>query len=247
MVEVIGGVDTHAAVHCAAVIDANGRLLGVREFEANQAGYRSLICWMRTRGQIRSVGVEGTGAYGAGLARYLHAEGAEVLEVARPDRRTRRRWGKSDPIDAEAAARSVLAGTATVSPKGQDGLIEAIRALRVARNGALKAKTAATNTLRSMIITAPEELRRTLDVSAWHPTLVASCSGLRPDMDRLEDPVHSTKLALRSIALRARALSEEVRALDRELRALIERAAPVTLGAFGLGTDTVGALLVTVG
>jgi len=98
-----------------------------------------------------------------------------------------------------------------------------------------------------MIVTAPEELRRSLDVSAWHTSLVRSCERLRPEMDRLDDPLQATKLALRSIALRARSLSEEVKMLDQQLRALIEEAAPATLGSFALGTDTVGALLVTIG
>ena len=133
--EVIGGVDTHTETHCAALVDACGRLLGVNEFAASESGYRKLTAWMRSHGSVRRVGVEGTGAYGAGLARHLRSEGVEVLEVSRPDRRTRRRWGKSDPIDAEAAARAVLAGTATIVPKGQDGVIEAVRALRVARKG----------------------------------------------------------------------------------------------------------------
>ncbi|MEX0754809.1 MAG: transposase [Actinomycetota bacterium] len=162
MDEVIGGVDTHTQAHCAAVIDARGRLLGVRQFAASQAGYRELAAWMRSHGSIRRMGVEGTGAFGAGLTRHLRSEGVEVVEVPRPDRRSRRRWGKSDPIDAEAAARAVLAGTATIVPKGQDGLIEAIRALRVVRTRAIKAKTAATNSRRSMIVSAPEELRATL-------------------------------------------------------------------------------------
>lgn len=247
MDEVIGGVDTHTETHCAALVDACGRLLGVNEFAASESGYRKLTAWMRSHGSVRRVGVEGTGAYGAGLARHLRSEGVEVLEVPRPDRRTRRRWGKSDPIDAEAAARSVLAGTATIVPKGQDGVIEAIRALRVARNGAIKAKTAATNTLRSMIVTAPEELRRTLDVSAWHTTLIASCTRLRPNMEQLEDPEQATKLALRTIAMRVRSLAEEVRKLDAQLQLLIRHAAPAIFGAFALGPDTVGALLVTVG
>lgn len=246
-VEVIGGVDTHTAKHCAAVVDRQGRLLGVREFDANESGYRKLASWMRSHGQLQRVGVEGTGAYGAGLARHLRVLGLEVLEVPRPDRRLRRQRGKSDPIDAEAAARSVLAGTAAVAPKGANGQIEAIRALRITRNGAVKAKTAATNTLRSMIITAPEELRKSLQVSAWHTTLVASCARLRPEMDRLDDPLQATKLALRSIALRARSLAGEVKVLDRQLRTLIEGTAPATLASFALGTDTVGALLVTVG
>lgn len=140
---IIGGVDTHTATHHAAVIDFHGRLLGDAEFPATSAGYAEMLTWMRRKGNPRRVGVEGTGAYGAGLARYLHEQNVEVLEVPRPDRRLRRQRGKSDPIDAEAAARTVLAGKASGAPKLADGPIEAIRMLRVARLGAVKAKTAA--------------------------------------------------------------------------------------------------------
>ena len=145
MEAVIGGVDTHSAVHCVAAVDSMGRLLGVSEFPASVDGYEQLLNWLRHRGAVQRVGVEGTGAYGAGLARFLADHGVTVLEVARPDRRQRRNRGKSDPLDAEAAARSVLAGTATVVPKGGDGPIEAVRALRVARVGAKKARTAGLN------------------------------------------------------------------------------------------------------
>lgn len=159
---IIGGVDTHVATHHAAVIDGGGRLLDHRQFPATPDGYVQLLRWLRTKGQLEAVGIEGTGAYGAGLARHLASHGVAVVEVPRPDRRLRRQHGKSDPIDAEAAARAVLAGTATVKPKLANGPIEAVRALRVARNGAIKAKTAATNSLHAMVITAPEPLRTQL-------------------------------------------------------------------------------------
>ena len=127
---VVGGVDTHAATHHAAVLDARGALLGSAQFPATGAGYSDLLGWMSEFGRLHCVGVEGTGAYGAGLARHLHGHGVVVLEVPRPDRRLRRRLGKSDPIDAEAAARAVLAGTASARPKLSNGPMEAIRALR---------------------------------------------------------------------------------------------------------------------
>lgn len=142
---VIGGVDTHAGTHQVAALDERGRLLGTAEFAATSGGYDAMLRWLQQHGTIGAVGVEGTGAYGAGLARHLHGHDVVVLEVPRPDRRIRRQRGKSDSIDAEAAARAVLAGTATVLPKRGDVPIEALRALRVARNGAIKAKTAATN------------------------------------------------------------------------------------------------------
>src|SRR6185437_6978688 len=168
--------------------------------------------------------LEGTGAYGAGLARHLHEHGVDVLEVPRPDRRLRRQRGKSDLIDAEAAARTVLAGNASGAPKLATGPIEAIRMLRIARAGAVKAKTAAANTLIAVLVTAPEPLRsqlRTLSTAR----LIDACLRLRPDTTNLHDPAQAAKVALRSIATRARALDAEARGLKKQLDALTVAAA----------------------
>jgi transposase len=135
---VIGGVDTHGRTHHAAVIDQQGRLVGNREFPADSGGYRQLLSWLGRHGRLDAVGVEGSGSYGAGLTRYLLDQHVAVVEVDRPDRRTRRQRGKSDPIDAEAAARAVLAGVATAPAKRRDGIVESIRALRAARSGATR-------------------------------------------------------------------------------------------------------------
>lgn len=242
---VIGGVDTHAVTHHAVALDRRGVLQGSQEFAATAAGYGELHAWLRSHGTIDRVGVEGTGAYGAGLARHLHDKGVSVIEVPRPDRRLRRQHGKSDPIDAEAAARAVLAGTATVVPKLANGSIEAIRAIR-ARNGAIKAKTAATNALQGLVVSAPEPLRAQLR-GASTIKLVQICGGMRPDMDRLHEPTQALKLALRSVAQRADALAVEARQLNRQLVALTTRAAPATSAIFALGPDTTSALLVSIG
>ena len=243
---VVGGVDTHSATHHAAIVDEQGRLLGDAEFPATPNGYAQLLSFMQALGRLDRVGVEGTGAYGAGLARHLHERGVVVLEVPRPDRRLRRQGGKSDPIDAEAAARAALAGDTAGTPKLATGPIEAIRMLRVARVGALKAKTAATNTLMAMLVTAPEPLRSQLR-GLTRIKLVAACTRLRPDLAQLADPMHAAKAALRSIAARAHSLELEARALKRQLDELTTAAAPATSAVFGLGPDTVAALLVAVG
>lgn len=243
---IIGGVDTHAATHHAAIIDGIGRLLASEEFSATPTGYAQMLSWMRRHGSISAVGVEGCGAYGAGLARHLDRNGVNVIEVPRPDRRLRRNRGKSDPIDAEAAARSVLAGTATVQPKLADGPIEAIRALRVARLGAVKAKTATTNALKAMVITAPEPLRTQLS-GLTTIQLVNTCSRFRPELSELDDPTQATKTAMRSIATRARHLIDESRALKRQLDDLTRRVAPTTTAVFAIGPETAAALLVTIG
>jgi hypothetical protein len=132
-----GGLAVHAStshrdLHVVAAIDPVGHLLGHRSFPATPAGSRALLAWLQGLGRLQRVGVEGTGAAGAGLLRHLRQAGVTVVEVDRPDRRTRRTKGKSDPVDAEAAARAALAGTATGIPKGRDGPVEAIRVLRVA-------------------------------------------------------------------------------------------------------------------
>ena len=129
---VTAGVDTHSDTHTAAALDNRGGLLGVAEFAATAIGYRQMQQWLEEFGEIDCIGVEGTGSYGAGLARHMKAVGLRVLEVGRPDRQLRRRRGKSDPVDAEAAARAVFSGQALGTPKSQDGPVEAMRLLRVA-------------------------------------------------------------------------------------------------------------------
>jgi len=156
------GVDTHGDVHVAHAKDQLGRRLDTVSIPTTPTGYRDLLAWARGLGQVQAWGVEGTGAYGAGLARYLRKAGQVVLEVNRPDRAARRRRGKSDPVDAEAAARAVQAGEITIVPKAADGHVEMLRSLRVARTTAMRARTQAVNALRSLLVTAPAELREQL-------------------------------------------------------------------------------------
>ncbi len=136
----MGGVDTHRDERTAAAIDLAGRLLGTASFAATREGYGQLLGWLRSLGGVECVGAEGTSSYGAGLARRLAAEGVSVVEVLRP-KHGARRGDKSDPVDAEAAARAVLSGEATARPKSADGPVEAIRMLRSARRSAVKART----------------------------------------------------------------------------------------------------------
>jgi transposase len=140
---VTGGVDAHSDTHHAAALDERGRLLGDSAFATSAEGYQELLAWLESFGPIARVGVESTGSYAAGLTRFLAARGVAVVEVNQPHAHTRRRRGKSDPLDAEAAARKVLAGEATAVAKQTGGIVESIRQLRVAREGAVKANTAA--------------------------------------------------------------------------------------------------------
>ena len=161
------GVDTHKDLHVAVAVDALGRRLAESSTPATAAGYQELYRWAKTLGDIEAFGIEGTGSYGAGLARHLRRRGSSVIEVNRPDRSTRHRKGKSDPIDAEAAARSVLAGTATATPKDGDGQVEIIRMIKLTRDSAVKAQTQAVNQLKAVLVTAPEELRESLHPWVW--------------------------------------------------------------------------------
>src|SRR5438552_10622192 len=156
---VTGGVDTHADAHVAAALDAIGGLLGVSGFPASPAGYAQLLAWLKSFGPVRLVGIEGTGSYGAGLARHITAAGVRVVEVDRSDRQDRRRKGKSDPLDAVSAARAAQSGRASGAPRGRDGQVEAIRALMVAKRTARAQRTQAINQARALIITGPDDVR----------------------------------------------------------------------------------------
>jgi transposase len=243
---VTGGVDTHGKTHHAAVVDKTGRVLGDQQFDATMAGYQALLAWLTTFGRPVKVGVEGTGAYGAGLARYLTSQRIEVVEVDRPDRKTRRRKGKSDPIDAISAAQAALSGRASGVPKTRNGPVEAIRALRVARNGAIKARTAAINQLHGLIVSAVEPLRSELaDLSG--AALVQRCAALPVDERHLADPATATAAALRAIAARILHLDAEITQADHQLGPLVRKTAPRLSALYGVGPDVAGQLLVTAG
>jgi len=244
---VVAGVDAHTDEHHVAVLDIQGRLLAMAAFPTTAEGYARLIGWLRRHGRIERVGVESTGAYAAGLARALAAEGISVVEVNQPHPHARQRLGKSDPIDAELAARAALSGTATAVPKQTSGIVEAIRQLHVARSGALKARTAALQQLDDLLITAPQQLRDELRQARTLRKRAAHCLQLRPDTTRLHEPLQAAKLALRSLARRVRELDRELLELDRELEQLVANAAPRTVALFGVGTQCAGQLLVTAG
>jgi transposase len=238
------GVDTHLDQHVAAVVDQAGRLLDTQAFAASTRGYVALVTWAEGFGPVERIGVEGTGTYGAGLARFARAYGLQVLEVNRPDRSTRRRRGKSDPIDAQAAARATLAGVAATTPKTREGQVEMIRVLRVARRGALKARVAAAEQLHGVLYSAPEELRQPL-LNLRTKTLVKLCAAMRPGP--LTSPTAATKTTLRSIARRWQQLQAELDQLDGQLQTLVAATAPTLLALPGVGVDTAGQLLVTAG
>jgi transposase len=242
---ITGGVDTHLDVHVAAALDPVGGLLGVESFEVNARGYRALLHWMGSFGALHKVGVEGTGAYGAGLARYLQKMGIDVVEVDRPNRQTRRQSGKSDPADAVEAARAALSGRAAGTPKTRDGRVEAIRALVVAKRSARRARIAALCQMRQLSFTAPDPIRERLK-GLSSTALSETCASLRPrpSTDVVD---HATKVALRSLGWRIEELEEEVAGIDALLSELVTQTAPGLLALYGVGIDTAASLLVTAG
>jgi transposase len=239
------GVDTHAEGHVAVALDHFGRRLGTCTLPTTEAGYAGFLRWAHQMGEIHTIGMEGTGSYGAGLSRWLGARGFTVVEVERPKRQARHGRGKSDPIDAELAARAVQAGTALGQPKTGVGLVEMIRALSVARRSAVKARTQAANQLRALLVTAPEPLRQQLRRMSL-TELVSTVAAFRPATP-LPSPLAATKLALKSMAVRYQQLSAEIEMLDRHLADLVARAAPALLAAKGLGIHTAAALLLAAG
>jgi transposase len=253
-VTVIGGVDTHKHTHYAAAIDHQGRFLGHREFPANDGGYQSLLTWMRRHGQVREIGVESTGSFGATLTRALTKAGERVVEVNRPNRVARRMDGKSDRLDAEQIARAVLGQTSTATPKTKSGTVEVIRTLRVTRASAVKARTQAFNTLWGVMIGAPSPLRDEL-VVLTKKTLVNRCLRLRPETDDLlsltGDPARlllaAVKTSLRDLARRWKALDEEAKALSRQIDLIVRAAAPELVQLHGVGVEIAGQFLVTAG
>ncbi len=241
---VTGGVDTHKDIHVAAVLDSLGRLLGTASFPATRHGYRRLLTWLQSHGTLDAVGVEGCGSWGAGLARYLSARGVPVLEVNRPNREERRRRGKSDTLDAENAARAVLAGTATATPKSGTGPVEAVRQLRVARTGAVKARTAAANQIHSLCDTAPDQIRAQLNGLSIKKR-VAVAERWRPGPALT--PEAAAERAIASVARRWRALDDEARTLQAHSKAILDQVAGTLLAVHGVGYETAAQLLITAG
>ncbi len=242
---VFGGVDTHADVHVAAAVDTNGGMLGIESFPTDEAGYRSLTDWLCGFGPVVKVGVEGTGSYGVGLARHLHREGVVVVEVDRPDRQKRRKLGKSDPIDAEAAARAALSGTARVTPKRRDGTVEQMRVLMIARRSARMQRNQTLNQLRQVVICAPDEIR-TRFKDRYKTGLVSEAARMRPRKG--SDPVtYTTYVVIRSLARRIKDLNDEMHTIDDALRGLIDQTAPSLLECYGIGAATAATLLITAG
>jgi transposase len=241
---ITGGVDTHADAHVAAALDRLGGLLGVREFPATAAGYAELLGWLAGFGPVALVGVEGTGSYGAGLARHLTAAGVRVVEVDRADRQDRHRNGKSDPLDAVSAARAAQSGRAAGAPKGRDGAVEAIRALMAAKRSARHERTQANGQARALIVTGPDDLRARF---AGHcaARLAEAIAALRPRPGDAAD--YAIRVALRELGRRVEFPDGQLERLDELITPLVTARAPGLLSLYGIGPDTAALLLIAAG
>jgi len=241
---VVIGVDTHKYVHVAVAVDDLGAILDSRSFAADSAGYDQLLDWAAGLGGKLTFAIEGTGSYGAGLTGAVRRRDIGVIEVMRTDRRDRRLRGKSDTLDAENAAKAVLAGHATAIAKSHDGIVEMIRQVKVAKDVAVKARTSAMISLKQVIVNAAPELREELQPLS-KMALINRCAGLRPG--RVTTILASTKYTLRAIARRWLQLNTEITAHEKLLNQLTTQAAPDLTSAFAVGPDTAAEMLIVAG
>lgn len=241
---IVVGVDTHKYVHIAVALTITGQRLDEITVTADASGYERLLGWARQLGTVQRFGVEGCGSYGQGLVRFLRRHAVEVVEAGRPDRRDRRLRGKSDALDAENAARAVLAGTAQAVPKTGDGVSEMIRQVKIARDTAVKARSTAIITLKALVVTVPDELRSELQPLS-RAALRDRCASLRPGT--VNGPLAAAKHALRALARRWQQLEAEIKDHDRLLDTLTAQAAPSLRATFGIGIDVAAEMLILAG
>lgn len=242
---VIIGVDTHKDVHVAVAINGLGAWLGTTSVPVTSQGYKKLADWAASHGAVHAFGIEGTGSYGAGLSRALAASGFRVIEVGRANRQLRRRRGKTDIVDAESAARTVLAGEADAQPKSGEGVVEMIRHLKIARDTALKARTQAMVTLKTLLINAPQLLRERFIGITGKMALVRAIAALRPGT--MSSPTASARMAMRALARRWLMLNAEIKEHEAVLETLVRSQAPALMEAPGVSTGTVADMLVVLG
>lgn len=241
---VVIGVDTHKHVHVAAVMDTIGGILATLTITTDTGGFKQLLEWASGFGKVLAFGIEGTGSYGATLTSFLRRHGHKVVEAGRPDRRSRRANGKSDTLDAENAARSVLAGFATATPKTADGAVEMIRQLKIAHDSAVTDRSAAMVTMKAMLVHGSDELRRETNRKT-QIMLARHLARLRPRA--LESPDDALRHSLRSLARRWQQLDAEAKELSTMIEQLVTDTAPQLLEQFGIGVDTAAEILIVAG
>ena len=243
---VVGGVDTHKDLHMAAVVDEHDHVLGTECFASTRQGYRQMLAWMRSFGEVIRVGVECTGTYGAGLLRFLQKSGVTVLEVTTPDKTDRRKRGKDDVIDAQNAAHAAFAGTRTVTPKSRDGMIESLRVLKVCRKTAVAARRVALQMIQTTIVAAPDELREPLQ-TLTRMQLIRTLAAWRPDLTDYRQRVSAYRITRKSLPRRYLELHDEIADLDIMIAGLVQELAPDLIARKSIGYESAAQLLLTAG
>jgi transposase len=243
---VIGGVDTHKDLHVAAVVDERDHVLETRCFATTRQGYRQMLAWMRSFGEVQRVGIESTGSYGAGLLRFIQKAGIEVLEVTAPDRHDRRRRGKNDDLDAQNAAHAAFAGRRTVTPRSRDGMVESLRVLKACRKTAVAARRVALQMIQNTIVCAPDGLRDVLrDMTRMQ--LIRTLGAWRPDLTRYRDVEAAYRISLKSLGRRYLELHDEIADLDAMIGAIVDELAPNLVARNSIGHIGAAQLLLTAG
>lgn len=245
-IPVVGGVDTHKDLHVAAVVDDNDQVLGTQSFATTRQGYKLMLTWMRSFGDLQRIGVECTGSYGAGLLRYMQTAGVDVLEVTAPDKLERRRRGKNDDFDAQSAAHAAFAKRRTVTPRSRDGMVESLRVLKVCRKTAVQARRIALQIIQTTIVCAPDRLRDLLR-KMTRMKLIRTLAAWRPDLTGYRDVEEAYKIALKSLARRYLELHDEVADLDDMIEAIVTDLAPELITLNGVGLNSAAQLLLTAG
>lgn len=243
---IVGGVDTHKDLHVAAVVDDLDRVLDTQSFATTRQGYRMMLAWMRSFGELRRVGIESTGSYGAGLLRYMQSADVEVLEVTTPDRHDRRKRGKSDDLDAANAAHAAFAGQRTVTPKSRNGMVESLRVLKACRKSAVNARRIALQMIQNTIIAAPDRLRDQLR-SMTRMQLIRTLAAWRPDLTAYRDLEAAYRISLKSLARRYLELHDEIADFDVMIAAIVQELAPELIARNSIGHNSAAQLLLTAG
>jgi transposase len=243
---VVGGVDTHKDLHVAAIVDEQDRVLGTRCFATTRQGYRQMLAWMRSFGEVQRIGIESTGSYGAGLLRFVQQTGIEVLEVTTPDQHDRRRRGKSDDLDAQNAAHAAFAGKRTVTPKSRDGMVESLRVLKACRKTAVAARRIALQMIQNTIVCAPDGLRDVLRTMT-RMQLVRTLAAWRPDLTAYRDVESAYRISLKSLARRYLELHDEIADLEEMIDPIVEELAPDLVARNSIGHTSAAQLLLTAG
>lgn len=243
---IVGGVDTHKDLHVAAVVDDLDRVLDTQSFATTRQGYRMMLAWMRSFGELRRVGIESTGSYGAGLLRYMQSADVEVLEVTTPDRHDRRKRGKNDDLDAANAAHAAFAGQRTVTPRSRNGMVESLRVLKACRKSAVNARRIALQMIQNTIIAAPDRLRDQLR-SMTRMQLIRTLAAWRPDLTAYRNLEAAYRISLKSLARRYIELHDEIADFDVMIAAIVQELAPELIARNSIGHNGAAQLLLTAG